>query len=118
MSKKKIDTSAISSELAGGASLFFKKPQQKGKKGTKAIDAQKAAQTREQKPEQVSKRLSKAMGSSLKTEDIEVLAFELRRIRKVKVNTEVPEKWKDKLAGTDVFTFSHCFKLAESLRID
>jgi len=27
-------------------------------------------------------------------------------------------KWKDELGGADVFTFSHCFRLAESLRID
>jgi len=28
------------------------------------------------------------------------------------------EKWKGKLASADVFTFSHCFKLSENLRID
>jgi len=27
-------------------------------------------------------------------------------------------EWTDRLAGADVFTFSHCFKLSESLRID
>ena len=27
-------------------------------------------------------------------------------------------KWKERLAGADVFTSSHCFKLVESLRID
>ena len=28
------------------------------------------------------------------------------------------QKWTSRLAGADVFTFSHCFKLIESLRID
>ena len=28
------------------------------------------------------------------------------------------EKWRNTLGGADVFTFDHCFKLVESLRID
>lgn len=97
MSKKQLDTGSISNELTG-ASVYFREPQTKPKRRKqKRKVAHKVAQNVEQKTEQVSKVLLKPLSKSLKTEDIELLAFELRKVRKVKVNTEVPEAWKDKL---------------------
>ena len=51
--------------------------------------AQNNAQTFEHKDAQVSRNLS--------TEEIELLAFRLRKDWKTKINTEVPEEWKKEL---------------------
>lgn len=96
MSKKQLNTRSISNELSG-ASVYFQKPQLKAIEKKKSISNHHTSHKLAQKPEQKVEQLSKGMSTSISTEDIELLAFELRKVRKVKVNTEVPEVWKDKL---------------------
>lgn len=51
-----------------------------------------------------SKGLSKDVSLSLDTDEIEAMAFELRKTTKTKVNTEIPEDWKKQI---DELSFRH-----------
>lgn len=110
MSKKPIDTSSLSNELKG-ASLFFQKPAEVVLQAP-AIEQQIDRQdSLAQKDEQVSNPLSKELltitrtnsrkstriGVLPRTEDIETMTFNLRKVRKSKVNTAIAEEWKAEL---------------------
>jgi hypothetical protein len=55
------------------------------------------SQTKIQAVTQLSKRLSKKVSKSPSTEEIEQLAFSLRKVVKVRVNADVPTEWKERL---------------------
>lgn len=61
-----------------------------GEKIQNEDNPQNATQKVTQAPTQISNFLSK----SLRTEDIEQLNFELRKVSKVRVNADVPHEWK------------------------
>ena len=103
--KKTLDTTVISNELVEGSSFFPKSPEVTPTEPNKG-------QIFAQKVEQVSKPLSNGLSESTNKpqrarnstvpnlptqEDIELMAFELRKAPKTKVNTEVVEEWKEEL---------------------
>ena len=67
------------------------------RKERKLKPAQKSEQKVEQKPTQKSEQKPLQTSGSLRPEDIEMLAFRLRKRQKTKVNAVVPIEWKAKL---------------------
>jgi hypothetical protein len=55
------------------------------------------AQNVEQKSAQKVAQTFEQLSNPLTTEDIEALAFQLRKLQKVKVNAEVPVAWKERM---------------------
>ena len=110
---KKLNISAIQDELSGVSSFYHASHPAKEVPQKQKIDTtHSVAQNRERKLKQVSKPssrgVSKWSSNAFKQEDVELLAFELRKVRKVKLNTEVPEDWKDKLD-----TLAHQLKIGK-----
>lgn len=102
MNKKKLDVRAITNELKG-ASKYFDQPTIQPEKvlpepPSVKVDAP-IAQEPTQEVTQVSKRLSKPLskGHAPTTDEIENLAFSLRKITKARVNADIPLEWKKRL---------------------
>ncbi len=58
---------------------------------------EKITQKSTYKSAQISKGLSNPLSKSISTDDVELLDFELRKIRKFRVNADIPEDWKEEL---------------------
>ena len=117
MSKKKINVDSMVNELEG-ASLYFSKPSHPLSKpvndpGLNKSISQQPEKTRKQEPmssegkkvtqiatyksTQISKGLSKHISKSISTDAVELLDFELRKVRKFRVNADIPGDWKEEL---------------------
>lgn len=109
---KKMNLSGITNELEQGSAFFRGVHASSGQQTNRSVPAlsqgalsrtylprktnsgkPKDAQLIEQKVEQSFEQMSK----QLTTEAIEALSFRLRKIQKTKVNTEVPDAWKERL---------------------
>ncbi len=58
---------------------------------------EKVTQKSTYKSTQISKSLSKRLSKEISTDDVELLDFELRKVRKFRVNADIPEDWKEEL---------------------
>jgi hypothetical protein len=113
--KKKLDERSIANELKDGSVFFARteppaasqpaaEPQQRvDASQTQDIETPKRAKAQEttqvskglSKP--LSKSVSKPLRSALTTDEIEALAFRLRKERKARINADVPAVWKQQL---------------------
>lgn len=102
MNKKKLDVQAITNELKG-ASKYFDQPVVQPEKELPEQSSVKVETPTSQEPTQgvtqISKRLSKPLSKSNfpTTEEIENLAFSLRKVTKARVNADIPHAWKKQL---------------------
>jgi hypothetical protein len=104
MSKKKLDATTMINELKG-ASLYFQKPIPPIPEQEPAMTVPAAAEEAqpvateppEHKATYPSKRLSSFLSNRPSTDQIEQLSFELRKVRKFRVNADIPQAWKDEL---------------------
>src|SRR5688500_6707734 len=101
--KKKLEVSKLVNELHG-ASAFFKQPAVASPPTTEALpqpqSPKKQTESGKQPTQkatypltQISKGLSNHLSKSIATDDVELFDFELRKIRKFRVNADIPEDW-------------------------
>ena len=108
MNKKTINTHAISNELAGGASLFFAKPDVTPSEGSLPVKIKEQNKPTQESTSQTTQPLeiSRKRSSDYPREqsrdlpsrdDIQEFSFGLRDELKVKVQAEVPHQWQGRL---------------------
>ena len=99
--KRPVDPFAKLADLATDQKLFESHRLPNPPKASEKPATQKPTQLATQNLTQISKKVStpshKQSPSQPATEEIEDLAYHLRKVNKVRVNADVPREWKDRL---------------------
>ena len=91
--KKKLDETAVADELKRSSVFFSRKNGRQSQENSTEAVTQKTTQV----SKHLLKRLSKDLSKFPSVDEVEALAFQLRKETKARINADVPQAWKKRL---------------------